>query len=275
MIDETDLYDDVAAGFHIRHVMTPRNQATCIPTTEAIEVAAARLSASCFDFAPVVDDAQKVVGIFEAKSLASSSATLVGDVAQPLTPRNTVDANAPLESLPRWLLECPFQIVLESKEPVGLVDAADLNKEPMRSLLFLHIAGAERAMAELIRNRYQQGAEWLRLLSEKRRQKIDEVLKQAQEGDVDTSVLECVYFTDLVTVICKSPIGDHVKPKLDWSLSKHGGGVGALRNAACHPVKPVLRRVCELQKLVMNFERLHDITRAAHQLLRERDPGGT
>lgn len=259
-------YDDIAAAFSVRHVMTHIENALCVATNESVTTATEQLASDGFDYAPVTEAGQ-VVGVFQVDGGDSEPGRCVVDVLQRLTPDNTVDADAPLEDLPGWLCECQFQIVFSRKRVVGLVNAADLNKQPMRSLLFLHIADAERKLAELIRREYPWNDDWFGMLSDKRRERIAETREEIEKGDVDIDLLEFAYFTDLVTVISKSTINDRVKPLLNWSLAKHGGGIGELRNSACHPVRPVLRTVAELPGVVERFGRLRDLIHAADKLL--------
>jgi len=245
--------------------MTPIEDAVCVSTTDTAKAAARRLQSNDFDHAPVTEAGQ-VVGIFHASKTGERGQRVV-EVMDRLVPDNTVDADAPLEDLPRWLCECQFQIVLARKRVVGLVNAADLNKQAVRSLLFLHIADAERKLAALIHRAYEQDDDWLCLLSEKTRNKIEEAHRQTQKGDVDIRLLESACFIDLLTVVSKRPIHDRIAPLLNWDLAKHKGGINELRTAACHPVKAVLRSVAELPKLVERFERVHELISAANKLL--------
>ena len=260
------LYDDIAAAFGVRHVMTPIENALCVTTDEIVADAAEKLASHSFDFAPITMGRQ-IVGIFEGKPAEGTPGQRVCNVVQRLAPENTVDADAPLEELPAWLCECRFQIVLRMKSVVGLVSSADLNKSAMRSLLFLHIADAERKLAALVRCKYVRDEDWLALLAKSRRDKVLKARDETHRGDVDADLLELVYFTDLISVVKKSVIRDGFEELLGWRLSAKGKGLIDLRNDTCHPIRPILRGIGELQKLVERFKRLHNIIDAADQLL--------
>ncbi|MEI6513566.1 MAG: CBS domain-containing protein [bacterium] len=258
-------YEDIAAAFVVRHVMTPIDEAFCVKPNETIESAVGRLNERGFDYAPV-RDIDKVVGIFKTDNTPRS---FVADVMQHLTPENTVDADAPLENLPMWLCQCPFQIVLSKKQVIGLVNAADLNKEPLRSFLFLHIASVERRLARLVRNEFPRDEDWLAILSVSRRKRILNIEKDMDFGDVEIDLLEHVYFSDLINIINGCSIGTIMAAELGWALSTDKDGINDLRTRICHTTKLLLRSADELSQLVESISGLHKVIEVADNMLHE------
>ena len=66
---------------------------------------------------------------------------------------------------------------------IGLVSLADLQKLPVRAVLFALITGFEIAMMEAIGRTYKSKSDWLNALSPERRNKIEIEKKKSEEVD--------------------------------------------------------------------------------------------
>jgi hypothetical protein len=261
-------YEEIAGGFRVRHVMTPRDEFVSVSSGERASDAARRLGDD-YGYAPVTDEAGLIVGTVARKELEDNPSERVGDRVTPLSLRNMIDADAPLEQLFDWLCDLPFQLVSAQKTIVGLVHAADLNKQPARTLVHLHITDLERRLARLIRIRFPCSREWFAFLTERRRAKIEEVRQSMDQGDVNINLLECVYLDDLHTIITKSDLACYLGNRLRWSLKTGWGGVRKLRDAASHGVRRMLPDVKHMPELRDRFRRVHDLIHAVDPALEE------
>jgi hypothetical protein len=104
---------------------------------EAAVTADQRALAGRFDFLPVRDGyGGPIIGLFRCSTTRTSSASSVRDAMAPLSSENLISADAPLldfvVSADRW----PCRLLLDRSEIRGLVTLSDLQRLPVRTMLF-------------------------------------------------------------------------------------------------------------------------------------------
>ena len=259
-------YEDIASGFRVRHIMTPREDFSCVCNEQSCRDASDHLLENDFSYAPATNETGEVVGIVAREKLRASSGQRVCDVGEPLSPTNTVDASAPLERLVAWLRERPFQIVTDEKEVVGLVHVSDLNRQPVRTLVHLHVADLERRLMILVKHEFGDPNDWMEHIPASRKRNIQKRMRDTN-SDFEIEPLEYAYLSDLLTIVEESRLCDELQCHLDWSFKKRAGGLNKLRNLASHPVSTLVQNEEELECLIARLARLHDLIYATEQVL--------
>ena len=127
-----------------------------------------------FDYIPA-SDRNRIVGVLhrpEAGQMVNgrdiSGEISVREAMQPLDESLLISANASLLSYIENADRSFYRFVAREEEIIGIVTPSDLQKFPVRPLLFCAIALVELLLAEWLRQNYRE-EDWLAILSEKRR----------------------------------------------------------------------------------------------------------
>ncbi|MBO1348051.1 MAG: hypothetical protein EBE86_011935 [Hormoscilla sp. GUM202] len=146
---------------------------TCQVSDKVAEVLT-RPALERFDYIPASDRGQ-IVGVLHRVEAGKrpggpeiSGTISVGEAMQPLDQLVPISANASLLSYIENADRSFYQLVARGKDIIGIVTPSDLQKFPVRPLLFSAIAGVELLLAEWLRQNYRE-QDWLAVLSEKRR----------------------------------------------------------------------------------------------------------
>lgn len=195
---------EMASLIQARHLYTPMRRATSFKAEDDQGSTAEVMAESNFDYAPIVRRSE-VVGFVARSDLTTSTGTEIADKVQRLTARVLVSGDAPVAELMTYLEDRPFLFVVEGREIAGLVTPSDLNKQPGRTYFYLLIANFEIAIAEMVRSRFPDQLDALRLISEARQGSVTSRLADLRMGDVDADVVAALDFTDLLTVVKNTP----------------------------------------------------------------------
>jgi hypothetical protein len=255
--DFTHLEDAVS----VRMAATMGELLTCA-VGETAKAAFAQANLDGLDHLPVLDR-DMIVGVLVRQKSVQLPECPVKEAMEPLHSKMLVSAVDPLlpvlESLDDTL---GFRLVVQSGEVQGILTLSDLQKLPVRSLLFSRITHAELLLAKVIRSRTGDDSQlWLNTLSEARRAKVLAKWGDLKKSKAELDLLECTEFADKRDALAE------LGGLLDWStkkLTETLGSVERLRNKVAHAseyasspeeAKKTIHLTRELGKLIADLRR--------------------
>jgi hypothetical protein len=198
----SDIFDatmrGLESGLHVAHVATFELK-TCEATDDVARVLS-NPSLSAFDQIPVRRDGH-IVGVLRRMD------GIEGKVSERMTHLDgsmLVAAQAPLMSYVRMAAAGPYRLVVGEPGVTGIVTRSDLLKLPVRLLAFTLVAHLEMLLAAIIRCRCgPDDRGWLKLLSDGRRQKLEEKRRKLRAEKLDPPLLELTEFCDKRVAVAK------------------------------------------------------------------------
>lgn len=227
---EAALTDVMASGFPVRLIGTFEGLVTC-QIDEPVATVVARPDAEAFDQLPVVDDG-RIVGLLRRRAVTTeASAKLqVRDVFDPIDETMLIAADAGILGFLMGAKTSPCRLILDGTRITGLVSKSDLQKLPVRSLLFHIVTHLELAMAAWIRRHFPDDATWLGVLTESRREAVEARYCELAEARLAIDRLTATMFADKRAVILRTaalPMS-HNRAKQEFEA------IEALRDAVAH-----------------------------------------
>jgi hypothetical protein len=137
-----------------------------------------------------------------AKELANGHC---GKCAHSIDVTMIVAETLPVVDLFEMLQKRPFLFVLQGRSIGGIVTKADLQRVPVRILMFGLITLLEMNLRESIRQRYTNN-DWIDMLSEKRKEDVKGLQVERQKKDASIGLLECTQLCDLKEIIACDPL---------------------------------------------------------------------
>lgn len=204
-------------------------------TTCKVEETAAgikRRNTSGFSFFPVVDENDHVIGLYNAERWFDAEApdTPVGDDFARLSEDIVIGADASVFEFMMQADRNPTNLVVSGNRIAGLVSLSDLQRLPVRASLFTLITSLEMAMALAIETRWPNPADWMKFLSEGRRQHLLGLVRQAKERDVFVSEIAFTQFCDKADIIRKGELLNQTSNALKQTFHR----IGKLRDNVAH-----------------------------------------
>ncbi len=199
----------VQRGLTVESIMTPRGQLkTCRPE-ESVRAVVSR-NTGRYSFLPVQDEKNVIRGLYRAELWFDPDeeppeqpiCKRDADEFIPLAETLVVGADAKIIDFLTSAHEQPVKLVVSDHGVAGLVSLSDLQQLPVRAALFTLITTLEMVMAKWIET-HEDTECWLALLSEGRREKVRDNIKNLQESDNFVSEILCTEFTDKCTIIRK------------------------------------------------------------------------
>jgi hypothetical protein len=124
--------------------------------------------------------------------------------------------------------------ILEKNQVCKLITVADLQKQPIRMLVFGLISLLEMELVQLLKKVYPDG-EWKSCLSEGRMTKVFQVYETRKLKNEGLGVIECLQLSDKGTIIKKTP---HLLEKLGFEsksdVAQFFKSIEELRNNTAH-----------------------------------------
>ncbi len=228
--DEGVLSEALARGFPVRLIGTFEGLITC-DIDEPLAAVLARKDAGPFDQLPVTADG-RIVGLLRRRALATgtSSDVSVRDVFDRIDETMLIAADAGIISFLLSAKSSPCRLILDGAQITGLVSKSDLQKLPVRSLLFHIVTHLELAMAAWIRRHFPDDATWLAVLTGSRRQVVEARYEGLAAARLAIDRLTASMFADKRAVILRTaalPVS-HNRAKEDFEA------IEALRDAVAH-----------------------------------------
>lgn len=219
-------------GLKVALIATPKKEfLSCSPNDIVYEVAERNVDK--FDFMPVIDDKERIVGVIELAPYFREPGPQisVSTVIKPLNEEFLIGADS---SIYDFLLDADtrrFRFVISQSGVVGLVSLSDMQKLPVRATLFSLVTALEIQMLEVIGSRLPQSDDWLQLISQERRKNVNDMISRAKLSDGIVNELLFTQFCDKRVIIQKSLLAQHPQRKIFERKMKK---IEILRNALAH-----------------------------------------
>jgi hypothetical protein len=138
----------------------------------------------------------------------------------------------------------------EYRRSLGLIAVADLNRQPLRAVLYGFLARAERGLEQLVRLRCREPWEWLTKLGEEAQVRVIGHWELAKRQGIDVGPYAALTLTDLLRIVKGSPL---LLSELDYKsrndFSSATDSLVDLRNQVMHPVRPLVHSRVDVQRL--------------------------
>jgi hypothetical protein len=216
-IGSGDVFEALHSGLTVELISTHRDDLrTCTPDDAIADVIGRNIE--LYDFLPVVSlkspKNASIIGLFHAAK-CSHAASLDGRIREhydPLSEEFVIGADARILDFIKDADHKPCRLVVSNSGIIGLVSLSDLQRLPVRAVLFSVITGFEITMMEAIRRSFPSDGDWLCRLSEGRRKTITDTIAESHRGDGFVDALLFTQFCDKADIIRKS-----------FDLGKEGG----------------------------------------------------
>ena len=125
--------------------------------------------------------------------------------AHPIDVTMVIAETVPLVHIFQTLQKRPFLFVLQGRGINGIVTKSDLQRVPVRILMFWLITLLEMNLRESIRQ-YHGNDEWVNMLSEKRLQDVKDLQAERLKKDTSIGLIEGTQLCDLKEIIARGPL---------------------------------------------------------------------
>ena len=151
----------------------------------------------------------------------------------------------------------------------GIVTRSDLNKHPIRILLYEVLAKLETALADLVRRFVSNHLDWIRRLSEDSQARILGYWELSKLQGVDTGPVVGATLADLLNVVARD---EGLRRRLGYdsrnAFEDAMGGIAGVRNQVMHCVRPLITDAdscLRLEAVLREAIRLTERTQSALQ----------
>jgi len=182
-----------------------------------------------FDYVPV-KEGEEVVGLLHRSEYDVEDAT--GQVREAMCPLRgdlIISADAGILGYIESADKRPCRLVLRGSRLDGIVTLSDLQKLPVRPVIFLLVTHLELLMARWIRQHCQAEDEWLNRLHEDRRDKVNDKWADLEVNNLAIDKLTATEFADKRDVLLELR-----SPDKKNKAKKELGRVERLRNSVAH-----------------------------------------
>jgi hypothetical protein len=146
--------------------------------------------------------------------------------------------------------------ILEKNQVRKLITVADLQKQPIRMLVFGLISLLEMELVQLIKNS-NPDEEWKSCLSEGRMAKVYQVYETRKEKNEGLGLIECLQLSDKGTIIKKTP---HLLKQLGFvsksDADRFFSSIEELRNNTAHSQEYVYEDFNEFLENIYRVEKI-------------------
>jgi hypothetical protein len=193
---------------------------TCQASDEA-EAAKSVMAEHDFDVLPL-EEGETIMGYVERSSLGTGYCAAY---KRSFFPSEVVAESTPLAALFKVLWQSPRVFVLEENSITGIVTRADLQKAPVRILLFGLVTLLEIHLLRIIRAYYPNDS-WQEVLNVSRLDKAQKLYVERLNRNEAIDLADCLQLCDKRTVVLKN---EEIREKL--SLKPKREAEGFLREA--------------------------------------------
>jgi len=196
------------------------------PVTDALE----RAVLHGFDFMPVRDgDAGPVVGLFRRGDALPGPTQLVRGMMQPVTDENLISAGAPLLDFVMTADTCPCRLVLDGTVIRGLITLSDIQRLPVRTVLFALFIHLELLMTDALKQTLGDDASLLDRLDTNPAKRAKKHWKKAKDAGMDRDVYAAMMFSDKITLARQTRL-------LGLDETQIGQELGQIETLIRHPI---------------------------------------
>ncbi|WP_147535176.1 hypothetical protein [Bacillus marasmi] len=200
-----------------------------------------------------VESGGKLVGYIIKDELTDNS---ISDHVHTFTMANLVSESTPLLELLHILKEQHPVFILEKNQVSKLITVADLQKQPIRMLVFGLISLLEMELVQLIKRTYPD-EQWKNCLSEGRIAKVKEVHEMRKEKNEGLALIECLQLSDKGTIIKKTPqLSEQLGFVSKTEVGRFFRSIEELRNNTAHSQEYVYE---DFNEFLENINRIEEI----------------
>ena len=239
----------------IELIQTPREELfTCGPREKAVDVLRRNeAGVETYDYVPV-EDGGVIVGMFRTRQreVVPEDETIVEALMDDLSSTNLMGGDGAILDYVWEVDEKPVRLVVAGNDIAGLVTWSDLQKLPVRAMLFALVTELEMAMADAIRRRYPTGDRWLDLLPGHTKRKVKQLITTSVEKGSEVDAILYTQFSEKVGLL----------QEMGYTHAWDGTGgkelfraISSLRNDITHGRNYAVsrERVADLQDLVRSM----------------------
>lgn len=124
----------------------------------------------------------------------------------------------------------PCRLLVSAASIVGLVSLSDLQRFPVRAVLFALVTGFEITMMEAVTRLDKDEAVWLAMLTPERRDKIEQEKQDAEARDAFVDTLLFAQFADKKKILAKHGVEGRSRSELQIILDR----IESLRDKVAH-----------------------------------------
>lgn len=146
-----------------------------------------------------VEDEGEIVGYIDRHGLDEGK---IMDYMKVFSPRELVSDSTPLIQLLHIFKKTNRVFVLENNSINKLITHADLQKPPIRMLIFGYITLLEMRLSDIILHRFG-GESWYPMISEDRLHKANQLYERRVEKNEEINLIECLQISDKFDIIHK------------------------------------------------------------------------
>lgn len=203
-----------------------------------------------------VREGDEVIGYVEREELEEGT---IRDFARLFQTREIIANSTPLMQFLHIFKERKRIFVLEKNEVTQLITGADLQKPPVRMLLFGYITLLEMNLGELISAKLPGGS-WKSLLSEGRLNKAEALYQERLAKNEDLDLIECLQISDKMHIILNAP---NLKAYFPMSSKREGKRLS-------NQVRDLRDRIAHSNELGMDmtWEKIIDILEKCEEFLK-------
>jgi hypothetical protein len=164
---------------------------------ELVTQAVKRAEEGRYDYLPVRSmPAGPIIGLFRRSDAEEKGSVPVACVMQPLSGANLIGANAPLLDFVYTADTSPCRLVLDRSEIRGVVTVSDIQRLPVRTVLFSQFIHLELLLTENLRTKFGGAEDILQLIPEPRRSHAMRRWKRSVTANMDHDPFNVLMFTD-------------------------------------------------------------------------------
>jgi len=264
LVGSDEVFETFHAGLEVNLIATPRKDLkTCSSNEQIADVV--RRNTEPYDYIPVIDDnevSDRVVkGMFHAANYIKTDVTQIEgriiDELLPLSEEFIIGGDSSILDFIKDADAKPCRLIVSGTRIAGLVSLSDLQRLPVRAVLFGLITGLEITMMDAIRRAYRNESDWMAALSPGRRAMIEEQKNKSRNVDVYVDTLLFTQFSDKKTLVKNRVLKDKSKKSVEKILSE----IETLRNNVAHAndyakTPDEARKVCKLVRDLLEIRSL-------------------
>jgi predicted transcriptional regulator len=211
-----------------------------------------------------IETGNVITGYIERSSLISTKSGQCGDYQRIFHPKELIAISTPLMKLLPILQHTPRLFVLDCNQVSGIITCGDLQKAPVRMLLFGLFTLLEMNLLRLVRLYYPQDT-WQKFLKPERVEIAQRLWRESQERNEATDLLDYLQFCDKRELVLHHPeLLEQLELKSKRSGERFLKAAEQLRNRLAHAQnlasgsswKDLISLAAQMEKLLIRCEEI-------------------
>lgn len=201
--DHDEMLASLERSAPVRLMATMKDVVVAIAAEPAAD-ALRRADGQRFDFLPVRDQPDgPIVGLFRRKEVQNADGRRVSDVMQPLTGDILIGADAPLLDFVYLADQRRCRLVIDRRGIEGLVTLSDIQRLPVRTVLFSLFIHLELLLTDALRKELGPDRPPFDILSDTRANEARGQWEKAKAAGMDRDPFNALQFGDKKTIAKK------------------------------------------------------------------------